>query len=291
MENDKALTLRQQQLIAEMPTPTEVISMAAEQARALMDIVERQELYKEIQGKKYLEVEAWETIGAFNNIGAVTEWVTPIKEGDQIIGYEAKVNLVKNDEIISSGIMSCGLDEFPCQGKTGMAKHKAAKSAAQTWAESKAYRMKYAYIAKLAGYQATPAEEMISETQQCPIHDAPMKKFTKGRSIWYAHKLPDGKWCNGQQKTAEEPAPTNDTAPSEKTPVEAPQGEIDWASKTGKEFNDELLREVLAHNWTNEQAGQWLVMNFNVANSKAIKLGQRNEVLKKLHDEPIVLNL
>ena len=72
-------------------------------------------------------------------------------------GYIAKVNITKDGAVVASGIMPCGFDDFPCRGKDGTAKHKAAMSAAQTWAGAKAARMRYAWVAVLAGFEPTPA--------------------------------------------------------------------------------------------------------------------------------------
>lgn len=47
-------------------TPREVVVNATIQAKLLMDIVEKTHCYQQIRDKKYLQVEAWETIGAFN---------------------------------------------------------------------------------------------------------------------------------------------------------------------------------------------------------------------------------
>ena len=78
------------------------------------------------------------------------------------------MNIVKNGEVIATGIMACGFDDFPCRGKQGTGKHRAAMSAAQTWAGAKAARMKYAWVVTLAGYAATPAEEMQQDGPQPP---------------------------------------------------------------------------------------------------------------------------
>ena len=157
----KALAVKQELQVDVPRTPIEVIQQATEQANALMNIVEQKKLYAIIQGKRYLEVEAWEVIGAFNRVSAITDYVKPITgKNQEIIGYEAKVNLFKGETMVGSGVMTCGLDEFPCKGKEGQAKNKAAISAAQTWATSKAYRLNYSWVAVLAGYQPVPAEEM-----------------------------------------------------------------------------------------------------------------------------------
>ena len=183
--------------------PKEIIQRATEQANALMDIVEKKHLYATIEGKKYLVAEAWETIGAFNNTYSATDWVNALRDDKgEIIAWEAQVSLWRHNGRVGSAIMSCGLDEFPCRGKEGEAKHKAAKSAAQTWATSKAYRMNFAFIAVLGGYEPTPAEEMPNQghnedgishpwLQDCPIHKVAWRQGKYGRS----HK--DGDlWCN-----------------------------------------------------------------------------------------------
>jgi hypothetical protein len=145
-------------------TGKEVIASATEWANALMAVVEDRKLYATIGKKKHLVAEAWETIGAFDRVAVDVAFVNPLQDSeDKTNGYQAKVNLLKDGVIISSGIMSCGFEEFPCRGKQGMAKHRAAMSAAQTWAMAKAYRMKYSYVAVLAGFDATPAEEMRQE--------------------------------------------------------------------------------------------------------------------------------
>ena len=151
-------------------SPREVADSAAEQAKTLMDIVDQQGLFTNIQGKKYLQVEAWETIGAFNSVGSDTEWIREFKIDDELIGWQAKVNLVdsRTGIQVGSGISVCGLDEFVAKGKHGVAKHNAVMSMAQTRATSKAYRAKYSWVAVLAGYQPTPAEEMPRDEPQRP---------------------------------------------------------------------------------------------------------------------------
>ena len=151
-------------------SPREVADGAAEQAKTLMDIVDQQNLFVLVQGKKYLMVEAWETIGAFNSVGSATEWIREFRIGDELVGWQAKVNLVdsRTGIQVGSGISVCGLDEFVAKGKRGVAQHNAVMSMAQTRATSKAYRAKYSWVAVLAGYQPTPAEEMPREEPKRP---------------------------------------------------------------------------------------------------------------------------
>jgi len=223
---NKDLAIRQEQSVA--LGPEDVVANASLQARLLMDIVDKTKCYQVINDKKYLQVEAWETIGAFNCVHAATDWVSPIIRSGETVGYDAKVSLVGRDGMMmGSAIMSCYFTENACKGKTGDAKDKACKSAAQTFATSKAYRMNYSYIAILAGYQPLPAEEItedmkteaIDKTQHwCPIHTVPF--FKRGTMKNWAHKNDDGTWCN-EPKKAEQQAPPPHTSQAERLPNQA----------------------------------------------------------------------
>lgn len=198
--------------------PKEVLAAATEQANVLMEVVEARKLYQIIGTKKYLEAEAWEIILAFNRAHPIPEWVKPIMEGDEIVGYIARVNIVQDGVIVSSGEMPCGFDDFPCRGKEGTAKHKAAMSAAQTWALSKAAKMKFAWVAVLGGFEPTPAEEMRQEVTipakkdsssefYCQKHD--FLWFKRGKMRNYAHPLEGGGWCNMPKQTVDEDTPVS----------------------------------------------------------------------------------
>lgn len=157
------------ELITQEPllSPSEVVENATTQAKLLIDIVEKTKCYQKIADKKYLQVEAWETIGAFNRVHAETKKTTPItqdKDGTtEVTGYNAHVQLLKDNIVVGGAIMPCYLTENCCKGKHGADKHRACMSAAQTFAESKAFRMNYSYVAILAGYQPMPAEEITKD--------------------------------------------------------------------------------------------------------------------------------
>ena len=196
-------------------TPKEVVEGATTQAKLLMDIVEKTGCFQTIGSKKYLQVEAWETIGAFNRTHAETESITPIMKDSEIIGYQARIQLWRDGVTMGGAIMPCYLTENCCKGKEGDAKHKACMSAAQTFATSKAYRMNYSYVAILAGYQPLPAEEVTDDMRQdktehwCEEHQTNF--FKKGKMKWYAHKIEDtDKWCSETKKKAETSKPEDD---------------------------------------------------------------------------------
>lgn len=185
--------------IAERKAQTDLtIEMATYWAKRLMEIVEKCGMSKNMSGKKYLEVEGWLMIAEFACVKAVVEWVRPWRDGfDDLIGYECRVRLLnKSGEEVGAGESSCGLDAFPCRGKQGSEKDKAAKSAAQTWATSRAIRNKFSYIAKMAGYQPVPAEEMTQD-RPAPVATKPIN---------YIQHLGDAllDYCNHDKKAAAE---------------------------------------------------------------------------------------
>lgn len=163
------LTLKETQTpaaIAEYHAETDLtIERATYWAKSLMKVVDSCGLAKSMGGKKYLEVEGWQMIAEFAHVKPIIEWVRPWKSDDgELIGYEARCRLVNDaGEEIGAGESSCGMDAFPCRGKSGSEKDKAAKSAAQTWAISRALRNKFSFVARIAGYQPVPAEEMPFE--------------------------------------------------------------------------------------------------------------------------------
>ena len=217
MENE--MVVRQESYL----TPAEVVTGATTQAKLLMEIVTQTKCYQEISGKKYLQVEAWETIGAFNRTHAETESVMPILQDGQIAGYLAKVQLWKDGQVVGGASMPCFFTENACRGREGDARHKAAMSAAQTFATSKAYRMNFSYVAILAGYAATPAEEMTGEDSTTPDHtkhghyckEHDTQFFKKGKMKGYAHKIEGtDQWCNEPEVTdpIKQPTPTQKLA-------------------------------------------------------------------------------
>ena len=216
--------------IEDMPralSAAEEVALTQERAQAVVAIIDGAKAYAVIQGKKYLQVESWQVIGNFDGVGAATEWVKPIELNGEVVAYEAKVNLIDRNGIIKrSAIMTCGMDEHVAQGKKGWMQHVAIQSMAQTRAESKAYRMNYAAVALLAGFEGTTAEEMQTgssaprtEQQQddapfCAKHNVSFRKNTSrdGSRSWYSHpetSEPRG-WCN--QDKSPVPEKTNGDA-------------------------------------------------------------------------------
>lgn len=60
-------------------------------------------------------------------------------------------------------------------------------------------------VHKKTGEVLPPMPESKPKEHWCEEHNCPFEKKTRGTSTWWAHKLPDGSWCNEAKK--KEPAP------------------------------------------------------------------------------------
>jgi len=147
-------------------TPTEftdAIENARTKASILAEIVEEQELYTVIQGKKHLHVEAWKTIGKGYGLSPQIEWTRPIESG----GWEARCIFTDlAGEQVGSGEAECGTyGDGPWVDRASYAQ----RSMAQTRAISRAGRNCLDWVVVLAGFSATPFEEMPREHGEHPL--------------------------------------------------------------------------------------------------------------------------
>jgi len=145
---DKALSLQ---------SPQELVNFAM----TLKTVIVDQQLWTDIKGKKHVNVEGWQFAGAVTGLTELVESVERI----EIIGeirYRATINLVRIDNpdvIVGRGVAICSSKE----GGRGNADEYVIMSMAQTRAIGKAYRNKFGWLMKLAGYEATPSEEVTEE--------------------------------------------------------------------------------------------------------------------------------
>jgi len=263
------LAIREQSIAL---TPAEVVDGATTQAKLLMNIVEQTKCYQEISGKKYLQVEAWETIGAFNRTHAETADISPIfrananvitKGEGETIGYQARVQLWKDGEVVGGAIMPCYFTENCCKGKEGDAKHKVCMSAAQTFATSKAYRMNFSYVAILAGFQSMPAEEITKDMAEpdksqhwCKEHDTEF--FTTKNMKAYGHPVKDNEGNsvygeNGKQLWCHEHKEESPKATKKENPfIDKDQASDLASSMESKGLGTEWLTTLVKEKWQTE---------------------------------------
>ena len=142
---------------------TDAIDNARTKASILAEIVEEQGLFTVIQGKKHLHVEAWKTIGKGYGLSPQIEWTRPIESG----GWEARCIFTDlAGEQVGSGEAECGTyGDGPWVDRASYAQ----RSMAQTRAISRAGRNCLDWVVVLAGYSATPFEEMPRESGEHPL--------------------------------------------------------------------------------------------------------------------------
>lgn len=140
--------------------PVEIVKTASEIATALADIINKQELYSVIGGRggqkrKYVRCEGWTTMGAMLGVVPMEEYCRPLPDNK---GFEAKVKLVrvKDGGQVGAASAECTYDEDNWSDRDSYS----LRSMSLTRATSKAFRLSFSWIIKLAGFEPTPAEEM-----------------------------------------------------------------------------------------------------------------------------------
>ncbi len=141
--------------------PAEAVSMAV----VLKNVVVNQGLYTNIKGKNYAHVEGWMLAGMLTGISVIVEEPKDLSKAGEI-KYSATAKLYQGDKVVGIGYALCSSKEST---KSKFDEY-AILSMAQTRAIGKAYRNKIGFIMKLAGFQATPSEEMhkVGETISDP---------------------------------------------------------------------------------------------------------------------------
>jgi hypothetical protein len=130
--------------------PEVALASAQKAAKALLKVVSQKRQIV-INGKRYLTFEDWQTIGRFYGVTVGVASTTKAEDG-----YEARA-VVYNGEatIISAAEGICTRSERKWKDRDDYA----LKSMAQTRACAKALRNVLAWVAVLAGFEGTPAEE------------------------------------------------------------------------------------------------------------------------------------
>lgn len=172
--------------------PVEVIAQASRVADALKSVLQRQGLTTNIQGKAHVRVEGWTTLGSMLGVVPVVAWTRKLDNG-----WEARCEARTLDgRVVGAAEAQCTRDERMWQGRDEYA----LRSMAQTRATSKALRGPLGFIVTLAGYDATPAEEMAfapAPASASASASAPAQGERKPRS---EHAPPDD-WRPGNDAT------------------------------------------------------------------------------------------
>lgn len=141
-------------------SPEQVTAGGHQIATHLADMIKQQKLSVQINGKEFVTAEGWTTMGAMLGVFPNVEWTKKLETGADETAWEARVTITdKNGRAVGSGEAMCSSKELML-GRPRWKDEYAIRSMAQTRAISKAYRLPFSWIMKLAGYEVTPAEEM-----------------------------------------------------------------------------------------------------------------------------------
>jgi hypothetical protein len=152
---------------------------ALELANELRAVVNDRGWFSKIQGRDYLNVEAWTFIGGRLGMTAKTKaepFMHP-QSGDWI-GYNGHAALFdrRTGEEVACADHVCLFDE---PGRKWAVNHAVGMS--QTRAVSRAYQEQFRWIAQLAGYEGTPEEEMHGVGEPAK-REAPPKREPQRRT-------------------------------------------------------------------------------------------------------------
>lgn len=159
---------KQEAAVAERPQSPQVImgDDSIERATIISDklskIIDQQKLYADIQGKKYVTVEGWTTLGAIMSVfPEVVKLERVPATDDREVKYIAEVRLkALNGTVVSAAQSICSNRE---RSKTHSDEY-VISSMAQTRATGKAFRLAFSWIMKMAGYEPCAAEEIEQES-------------------------------------------------------------------------------------------------------------------------------
>jgi hypothetical protein len=135
--------------------PVGVIERVRTVARALDDVIRDRKLSTKIGGGEHVNIEGWRLLGAMLGVFSRTVSVDEVDNG-----WRARVEVCTLDgQIVSAAESEClrgerkwrNADDFAVMGM------------AQTRAASRAFRQALGFVVELAGYSATPADEMPAD--------------------------------------------------------------------------------------------------------------------------------
>ena len=152
----------------EIPMATKV-GVATNVANCLAPLVREQGLVvkglnNQDKEAEYVTVEGWEVLGTMLGIVPDTRIVKEMKnDKGRVVGFKARATLYQNPilddgKIVGGTVLSTA--EAYCTKDDFQKKYFSMASMAQTRALGKAYRMALSWIMKMAGFEATYAEDM-----------------------------------------------------------------------------------------------------------------------------------
>lgn len=140
--------------------PAQIIERASNIATALAKVIRAKKLMVKIKGREYVRIEGWTLLGSILGVYPVCIFSQPIGPPGAPNGYEARVEARTRDgRIVGAAEAQCSREEKSWSDRDDFA----LRSMAQTRASGKVLRIVLGFVMVLAGYEATPEEEMPSD--------------------------------------------------------------------------------------------------------------------------------
>jgi hypothetical protein len=154
--------------------PEAALQQAARIASAAMHMIETQGLVQAFGQGRHVKVDGWLCIARLANARTHVEWERPLRDdsGNVIrdgqgrpFGWEASVQVLnQHSEVVGDAVSQCARDESNWRSRDDYA----VRSMAQTRATGKALRVALGFVAAMAGFDATPAEELPPRAATAP---------------------------------------------------------------------------------------------------------------------------
>jgi hypothetical protein len=214
MSEPGAVQVMDAQPVARMENAPElVLAEAQKAAAALKKVIQGKPRPVVINGETYLEFEDWQTVGRFYGYTAGAEEAPEFVELGGARGFKATAVALDSRGLVRSRATAYCMDD---EDRWAKAPTYQLASMAQTRANAKALRNVLSWVTVLAGYKATPAEEMdgvkterrpsapAGKIPPCPKCKTPAKvmasKFTDKETRtrpWFCLKC-NSKWGNAE---------------------------------------------------------------------------------------------
>mgnify|MGYP001558577430 CR=1 FL=1 len=217
--------------------PSLAVSRALGLAQELRTLIEAnpKQYIEIINGRPFLKFSGWQLLGVAHGCTAITRQMWEIENG-----FRVQADVVDHNGMVRGSAISQCVSTEPRWGSDPY-KTKAGKladgktdnqrlSMAQTRACAKALRSLFGWIAGLAGYAETTAEEMHADASTdapiCPVHKKTMRFWEANArypATWKCPaKLDDGTYCKEKLDPATLTPKATEDVPSTVTPPDDP---------------------------------------------------------------------
>lgn len=157
MSEDMALVVAEESAVTlgtlHASNPKELVKRAGEMADALAEVVKKRKLASTISGREYVRCEGWTTLGAM--LGCTPHEVETVEKPEGVFTSTVEFRRLSDGKAVTRASAECGSESLWAKRD-----RYARRSMAQTRATGKAGRLAFSWIMVLAGFEATPLEEM-----------------------------------------------------------------------------------------------------------------------------------